>query len=434
MDKLSFKLDEFIRLAWVSKAAETVWAPILTTLSNFYQQLERESVRAGLRLACIQNCDPLTFADSMVAWAKEGKVIVPIGRVKSTYDYQSATPQLKPSDSWVYRVVIGDPGTAVEIAQAHDQKDWIMEGQWLGYPSCCTNFFQDWWVRKSWMDTTFPMARDWKGGFVHPANNILLRWLGVRWVSHLPCSFTCRATRKIGDTNLKLARELGFNWEADMMMEILSWPIEWSSLHGIAIITTPVFKIVTASDALPEKVSVQLQGDRYPKEGASGTVFPFRNSRMWLDNGFSSRQAMEDAHNQLIDFIKPLMPRSIIDFGCGNMRLMHVCSRLFGAEVTGVDNDASKHPPILSDIFDVKLGDAYDLALISMQRLMENKEKSESWLRDLCSSVKYLVIYDYSQDITVPEEQLSNLTFVRRTPRHILLRLQYDKATLSNAG
>ena len=32
-------------------------------------------------------------------------------------------------------------------------------------------------------------------------------------------------------------------------MEILSWPVEWSVLHGIAEIKTPIFRVISRSDA-----------------------------------------------------------------------------------------------------------------------------------------------------------------------------------------
>jgi hypothetical protein len=62
----------------------------------------------------------------------------------------------------------------------------------------------------------------------------------------------------------------------DWLPEILSWPIEWSALHRIAEIKTPVLKAFTRTDATPCKDTVRRQGDSYPLEGIRGLNFPHR--------------------------------------------------------------------------------------------------------------------------------------------------------------
>ena len=153
---------------------------------------------------------------------------------------------------------------------------------------------------------------------------------------------------------------------------------------------------------------------------------------MWTDNGFSSLKAMEEAHNKIIDFIKPLFPKSIIDFGCGNMRLVNICARLFGARVVGVDSDSTKDPTILSDIFDVRVGESFDLALISVNRVNEQPEKAKAWLEELRVNVKYLLVYTYDDGpfkFSIPESWTDGVEIVRSVDSMVLLRLQHDFKT-----
>lgn len=430
MDRMNFRPNEFLRWSWVSKAAQEYWAPAISGLTNFLHLMEREAVKIGIKPAIIQTCSPDELPDLTANWVNAGLSVFVLDRIADTRTYQSSTPKLRPGDPWLYRIVIGQRSAAEAILYAHRVMDSTKEGVFLGYPACCINFFQKYWVDEKWIDTTLPMAQDWRGKFVHPANNILLRWAGIRLVSHLPCSLTCRATRSIGDANVQLAIELGFKEQIDKVIEMLSWPVEWSSLHGIATITTPVFRIVTSSDALPTERKVQLYGERYPVHSASGNKFPFRNTRMWTDNGFSSMEAMEQAHNKLIDFVKPLFPRSIIDFGCGNSRLLHIMARLFGARVDGVDLDPDKNPTLCSDIFDVRLGDAYDLALISVARFKETSpERCNAWLEDLRASVKYLLVYSYEDgpwQFSIPESWTNEVRIIKSTEGMVLLELNHD--------
>ena len=55
-----------------------------------------------------------------------------------------------------------------------------------------------------------------------PQANVLLRWLGVRAVPHLPCRADCDDTIRLADDMLRLGRDAAFAAEAAWMMEVLS--------------------------------------------------------------------------------------------------------------------------------------------------------------------------------------------------------------------
>src|SRR5262249_31321018 len=95
-------------------------------------------------------------------------------------------------------------------------------------------------------------------------------------VPHLPCRFDCVPSVEAADRFLALGRAAGYAEEMDWLIDMLSWPIEWSALHGIAEIKTPVFKITTMTDATPEKYVVRQHGRSSPEEGSQGLTFPYR--------------------------------------------------------------------------------------------------------------------------------------------------------------
>ena len=72
-----------------------------------------------------------------------------------------------------------------------------------------------------------------------------------------------------------MMRNLGMAQEAEWLSEILQWPIEWSSLHGIAEIKLPLCKISTRSDSLSRKYVVRIPSERYPEGAPTGIGFPF---------------------------------------------------------------------------------------------------------------------------------------------------------------
>ena len=95
---------------------------------------------------------------------------------------------------------------------------------------------------------------------------------------HPDCPKKLATTRRveIGRSCVEIGRSSGFDEEMDWLLEILQWPIEWTSLHGIAEIKTPVLKVSASTDATATRYVVQRQGSRYPEEGATGLGFPFR--------------------------------------------------------------------------------------------------------------------------------------------------------------
>jgi hypothetical protein len=72
---------------------------------------------------------------------------------------------------------------------------------------------------------------------------------------------------------------MGAGEELAWQDEIFAWPVEWSALHGIAEIKTPILKVSASTDATAGKYVVRWHGSRYPKEGANGLGFPFAHRR-----------------------------------------------------------------------------------------------------------------------------------------------------------
>ena len=261
----------------------------------------------------------------------------------------------------MFRLVIGRPSDLADFKRAWDVADQEAIGDLLGYrgavavPPPCLG-------RRRHGRTTWPMATataaptDAEGTLVEvdgPAHaNILWRWMGTRTVPHLPCRFDCPATVELGERFVAVGRSCGFEQEMDWLLDVLSWPVEWSALHGIAEIRTPLLKVSTRTDATPRRYTVQRRGDSYPIEGAQGLSFPFqapvklrltgargfqrgiehsvavnapRPSWYATDNGFDSIAAMEDAHRPIVTAaVAALAGRrgDVVDLGCGNGALL----------------------------------------------------------------------------------------------------------------
>jgi Putative heavy-metal chelation len=187
----------------------------------------------------------------------------------------------------IYTVFVGLRQHIQQAERAWSGRDDHAVGALLGYPVCCRDFFRKTWTQGPGLDTTWAMAGadETATGVVDMEPNgstfanLLWRWLGVRAVPHLPCSFHCKETAALGMQFRAVAEQAqcGPTWR--WLEEVLSWPVQWSALHGIAEIKTPILKIVTRTDAAERKQIVNWKGNGYPPEGAAGQQFPYRTIR-----------------------------------------------------------------------------------------------------------------------------------------------------------
>lgn len=290
IDRLDFTLPEFTRVSWTSDAARRAWEPKLARIAGAWPEIECRTVASGLRPCGIITLPPGEFVSRARRWAKLGLSALPLemgGRPHRPFSGTFAAAESEPP--FMFRLVVAAPRDLSAFLDALDSGDHRETGRLLGHPPCCHEFFKRVWVEEGLEDTTWPMAlattspADGSGRAVEvagpPQANILWRWLGIRAVPHLPCRFDCEATAALADKFLDAGREAGYGQEAAWLLEVLAWPVEWSALHGIAEIKTPVLKVATRTDATAQKYVVRRAGVAPPPEGASGLNFPYRLSR-----------------------------------------------------------------------------------------------------------------------------------------------------------
>lgn len=453
MNRLDFVLPDFTRLAWTSDSAREVWEPRVGQVVAAWVEIEWRAVVAEVRRSAIVTLSPEDFVAVGSRWAECGLTAVPLELIGFSGQMYSATSTpVRAGEPVAMRFVVGRPADAAAFHHAFTAADDEAIGDLLGYPACCREFFRATWVDDAMVDTTWPMARGRSeardpddrvvevevGGPAY--SNILWRWMGVRAVPHLPCSFECGATVAFAQRLVEVGRTAGFHREMGWLDEILSWPVEWSALHGIAEIKTPVLRVSTRTDATSSKYVVRRRGDGFPAEGARGLSFSYETPvklRLsgtpgfrrglthggaapppWLasDNGFESVSAMESAHAPVVEVATAALAGGggpVVDLGCGNGALLAQLVakdpgvRAFGVEV---DSDRLAHAAVLhpdgtdgfvcGDLFDAPTlwpeGTRFALALVMPGRLLEVEPARagalRGWLQDHCAQV---VVYGY---------------------------------------
>lgn len=455
MKRLPFVLPDFLRVAWVSARAKEIWMPRIQRIRAIYHEVEWRSILHGVRHCSLTTIAPENIIEFSHRLSDYGLSVLPLEKEgASHYEYISTKPLVRPGRAYNFCAVSGKVEDVALFKDAWISKDYEKIGILLGYPRCCIKFFRKVWVDQRFVDTIWPMALRTAGHTRNPRKidvnktslaNILWRWMGVRLVPHLPCRFDCRSSADFARAMLKIGRTCGFNLEMDWLLEMLSWPVQWSALHGIAEVKTPILKMSTRTDSTSRKYIVQYSGNAYPKIGAKGFGFPYERASFlrkeslakcqmsalsehesyYKDNGFASRDAMEMAHQPIIELVLNIVgegPANVVDFGCGNGALLSKIVAMNERIVPyGIDCDSSRvehaqqlHPEfrenfILGDIFESALD--WDLkglstvGVLMIGRLSEVEEyktrRLRQFLREKCD---YILAYVYDDWLEESED------------------------------
>lgn len=485
MKRLNTVLPDWTRVQWTTIENKIKYEPILQSISSAWRHIERMSVVHDIRTSTLDVINADELIPLTEEYKKYGVIIVPLAKEGTALTYSSTSLKYEQGKPYRLRVVFTK---SEKLAQ-----EWFTTwnttplnnrriGELLGYPTCCIDFYEKYWVNQNFVDTSWIMAADKLDvtddtHTIHikpdtPSEcNILWRWQGVRLVSHLPCSFDCTHTQDIGIKMAELGRELGYTEQVDWIYELLSWPVEWTGLHGIAEIKTPINKISSRTDMTPWKYTVQKFSNIYPEDGVSGTMYPYTEKKIkikpitttksfqksledtsvWEENGFRYKEAMDHFHEVVIDAIGDMkyVPKgNVLDLGCGNgVLLSRVVNNRNDLIPHGVEMDRQRcmsaattvHWGIftMGDIFDLTTWqeDYYSLVLLMPGRLLETLPRKAETLRKQLYEKTDLLLINLTCDWTQKYKTIDNIMNATRLneewePAGPIIHRQDDMAQL----
>jgi len=468
MRRVDHRPRDFTRFSWASGDAKAVWEPRIRRVCACLRELEWRSILEGVRACGLVSVAPNELEAFGAMLALHGLDVKPLEKIAAD-DFYAASRRVPVGDEpFNYWCATGSASDVQLLAAAHSRHDDEAVGRLLGYPSCCRDFFNRVWVEEGFIDTTWPMAhmtsskKDMAPNHVEisgmPRCNVLLRWLGPRMVFHLPCSFECGPTAELAGKLAEIGESAGFHLEMSWLEEMLSWPLEWSALDGLAEIKTPVGTISTATDVTGERYQVNYKGDRYATRRGwtvdfpddwrvslkissaketevndARSVHPTENRLVdldwyYTDNGFRSKEDMDLSHEPIVKLASAVLTRAaggVLDLGCGNGALVNkICSCRADLVPWGVERVAERiaHAKLLaprfadnfvvSDIFDdcavwsrVR---NFELVILMLGRLTEVPHQwAEELLSRLKQHAKNVLVYaydDYLRDFGSLEE------------------------------
>jgi hypothetical protein len=260
-------LPRFSRKMWVSEEARRVWAPRFADFAQRWRQIEWLTVVHGVRPCALVSVTRPEMVPMATSLASHGLRVTPVAvRMRSTGDGKQE----------VFHAVVGDSRHAAEFKSAWDAGNDEATGRLLGYPSCCCEFYHQVVSESGSTDCVLrigcggrreniPTVRDANGP---PEVNPFLRSVGLQLIPHLPCDFNCQGSLSLARNFIAAARAAQYGDAVDAALQALSWPLEWTALHGISETRTPILKISQRAERTHVKHTIHRSSPVYPIEGA----------------------------------------------------------------------------------------------------------------------------------------------------------------------
>lgn len=389
-------MSEFFRgPQWPSQNERSKWEPQIQAANAAWNEMEVMSISTGIRKSALLLLSPEELVNATTATRAQGLELTVLASQQRGDGYSAGAATHGPPG---FRVAVHLPELGAPWVSAWQSNDNKLIGKLLGFPPCCIDFFEDTWVKERRVDPTPAM----KGADGPYQANILLRWLGVRLVPHLPCSFNCKLTVSMGVAFEQMAIKAGMVEEMKAMQALLSLPMYYSALNGIGAVIAPDFRFYFATDQRAEEHRVDRSGEdapeiEMPEESRSITI--------WGDNGFGTKKAMQDAHGEILKAVegKP----TIVDLGCGDGTLlsqfqMRGSKFCWGCDynVTRLERGRRRYPDLKLEFGRLEELDwpEADITLFMPARLLEMDEETRKKVHQKLAKRK-IVVYAYGDHL-----------------------------------
>lgn len=410
-------LADFARRQWASSKARKIWEPRIAEFGRQWNAAELESVASGLRGCALQTIDPEHLPELTRRAAQRDLVVAPLTRTGTANSYAASSSAAPDQGPYAFRVAIGTRSTFAQLVAAWGESDNDAMGQLLGYPECCRTFFARTWGVGSVDPTWYTFGKSEQGPI---ECNIGLRWLGVRYIAHMPCSFKCAESVAIGARMRELVPQPARGW-ADALLDM---PFQWSARHGIGELITPLVSVTFRTDVSEDLRTFSRPSSSYPEASAHGMRFPYQlapafradDVQRYADNGFKSLDAQTAAHDTVLMAASYGPGLRVLDLGCGNGTLARRLATP-GGNYVGVEADARVAARAQQDrdaqdplgvilpgdmfdpaiVADVQARAPYDRVLFMPGRLLERVDDTNELLAALpmLAAGGQLIVYAY---------------------------------------
>lgn len=269
-------LHDFCRISWVSEEAKAYWYPRIQCLTTLFQNQAIDLTTKEVFPLLIKRLYPHEVDELSEQLQKSS---LEINHLRGTREkLLEIFPITFLNDQVKETILIGKKKHVDKALEAFNKSDSNKFLEIIGMPICCIKSYLEGLQTTIHNGLLRTILKEQKK---KELNNQLLSYLlykplGLDLLQYEPCFFDCQQSERNINNVINTLVEKGYNHEMFWLKEILSWPISWSGLHGIAEVKTPINKFMYNIDATAKKVELIITGSNYPKLGAKGLAFPYR--------------------------------------------------------------------------------------------------------------------------------------------------------------
>ena len=281
--------NNFTNITYKNPADEGKYSSLMSSIVNVFLQVEYLSVIEGTRDSHLLFIRPHQLEEYKSKFEKYGLQIVLLNKELDDMSggYGNHSGDWDGVGGYTWRAIVTRPENVEEwkyiwnIRSNDVFRGEYLIGRMLGYPDCCSKHFTEVWMTRGGIDTTWQQAactvtntsdyveaeqlmKDHNGIVLTRETPIwssnLLRWAGLKFVTHLPCSWNCKHTHRIAMENIAIATKYGYAKEYQQLYNMLDWETTWTAEYGVATIETPIFTINTVTDVTTTPYKVIKKG------------------------------------------------------------------------------------------------------------------------------------------------------------------------------
>lgn len=284
----TLRLESFRKSNWKTGASRDAWSDLLKEAANAHYEAEWRSAidPDSDRQAAIIHIDNYNREEWM---RRIGKYDLYYRDIRYSAPYDGYSHKHLPTDEHdleriTYSVISTDEDVADDFhyteSEIYGAERHRIVGEYLNFPDCCIDFFNDVWNDQGQIDPIYEMACntpsaepvDGDNNTVRiedftPWNNMLWRYLGLSYPTHIPCSFTCEKTEEISQYRHELMCEHGYEEAAKALIDWLHHPTVWSGHNALAHIKNEYLIASSQTSEYWNKKTVIL-GEQNPSGGS----------------------------------------------------------------------------------------------------------------------------------------------------------------------
>ncbi|MBL4710344.1 MAG: radical SAM protein [Flavobacteriales bacterium] len=260
----------FQRICWVSANAKNTWLPRIEEMRSMLEELPLRTIDSNGKLCAFRRVRGQRL-NGLYKLAAEKKIgIVVLSSLPKRYEQALKTREKDLRFHWV---LSGNPQLLRKMKVAWETQEWNTFVEGLDLPSSYRKAFLRFLTCKG--EVSYAEIVNWSSDVKYPEEHQMAYQMELSWWP-LALQFNYDQEAKNWIEKMKQsALEYNFDVTVHYLNEFLSMPIEWTGLHGIAEIKTPIYKISSNCSYTATKQTVIYEGSRSPKEAASGLRFPF---------------------------------------------------------------------------------------------------------------------------------------------------------------